>query len=98
MAKAPVDLRSLARAHTEMGVKVLAGIASNGESESARVRAVELLFERGWGKAPQTHTGEDGEGAISVIIRHIIESAVEPRALDGRATPRVIDQRRQDDA
>ncbi len=80
-----------------MGVRVLAGIAQQSESDAARVRAIELLFERGWGKAPTTHTGEDGEGAIQVIIRHIVESGVEPRALDGRASPRVIDQRRPTD-
>ena len=75
MAKAPTDLRSLARAHTEMGVRVLAGIASNGENESARVRAVELLFERGWGKAPSVLAGDEDGGALQVIVRHIIEAA-----------------------
>jgi hypothetical protein len=68
MAKLPADLRSLARAHTAMGIKVLAGIAQNGTSEAARVSAVALLFERGWGKAPQAHTGEDGDGPIVVEI------------------------------
>ena len=29
MAKAPADLRSLARAHTELGIETLAGIASD---------------------------------------------------------------------
>lgn len=84
MAKAPADLRSLARAHTEMGLRVLCGIAQNSENDSARVRAVELLFERGWGKAPQTFADDEGN-AISVVIRHIIEGArtidVTPRAL-----------------
>jgi hypothetical protein len=47
--KLPDDVRSLARAYTHMGVKVLAGIAENGTSEPARVVAVALL-DRGWGK------------------------------------------------
>lgn len=42
-------------------------------SDAARVRAAELLLDRGWGKAPQAHTGEDGEGAVAITIRHIVE-------------------------
>ena len=57
-----------------MGIKVLAGIAENGTSDAARVSAVALLFERGWGKPPQPQTGADGEGNIRVTIRHIIEA------------------------
>jgi hypothetical protein len=68
-----MDLRSLARSHTEMGVKVLAGIAQHGTSESARVNAVGLLMDRGWGKSPQPVTGADGEGDIRITIRNIIE-------------------------
>ena len=74
MPKLPADLRSLARAHTAMGIKVLAGIAENGTSDAARVSAVALLFERGWGKAAQPHTGEDGDNELRVTIRHITES------------------------
>jgi len=59
-----------------MGLRVLTGIAKSGKSESARVAAVALLWERGWGKPPQTHTGEDGEGDIKVTIRHIIQGAI----------------------
>ena len=55
-------LRSLARSHTEMGLRVLAGIAENGTSESARVAVVGLLLDRGWGKAPQSHSVEWGDG------------------------------------
>jgi hypothetical protein len=52
--KIPADLRSLARCHTEMGVKVLAGIASAEDAPpAARVAAVTALFDRGWGKAQQ---------------------------------------------
>src|SRR4051794_15282722 len=57
--KIPADLRSLARGHTALCIKVLAGIAQNGESESARVAAANILLDRGWGKPPTTHTGPD---------------------------------------
>ena len=78
----PANLRSLARGHTEMALRTLAGIASSGESESARVAAAVHLLDRGWGKPAQTHTDADGEGKIRVVIRHIVE---------GRDAPRVID-------
>lgn len=55
-----------------MGVKMLAGIASAGTSESARVAAISLLFERGWGKAPQPIGDDEGNG-IEIVIRQIIE-------------------------
>jgi hypothetical protein len=38
------------------------------------VQAIGLLLDRGWGKAPQPHTGgEDGKD-IHVTIRQIIET------------------------
>ncbi len=67
-----MDVRTLARAHTTMAVKVLASIAQQGTSESARVNAATVLIERGWGKSPQPHTGDDG-GDIRVTIRTIID-------------------------
>jgi hypothetical protein len=83
MVKAIADLRSLARSQTEMGVRVLTQVATNpDEPASARVAAIGMLLDRGWGKAEQTHTGPDG-GDIRVTIRQIIESAgqssVEPK-------------------
>ena len=58
-----------------MALRSLCGIALNGENEAARVAACVHILDRGWGKAAQTHTGEDGEGAIQVVIRHIVEAA-----------------------
>lgn len=73
MAKAPIDIKSLARLHTQNALNVLGGIASNGTSEGARVAACVALLDRGWGKAAQAHTGADGEGDITITIRNIIE-------------------------
>ena len=86
MSKTPADLRSLARAHTAMGIKVLAGIASAEDAPpAARVAAVNALLDRGWGKPAQTHTGENGEGDIKVTIRHILEHIDDkPLVIDGR--------------
>jgi hypothetical protein len=51
-----------------MAIRKLAGICQNGKSEAAQVSAAALLLERGWGKPPQSHTGEDGDGPIIVEI------------------------------
>ena len=85
--KIPADLRSLARGHTELCIKVLAGIVSQeAVPPAARVSAAGILLDRGWGKAPTTHTAPDGEGDIHVTIRHIIEET-----RNGVPTGRVID-------
>ena len=77
MAKTPADLRSLARPYTEMGVRVLAGIANAEEQPaSARVAAAVALLDRGWGRPASTVTGSDG-GDLRIVIRRITESGDE---------------------
>jgi hypothetical protein len=67
--KIPADLRSLARGHTELCIKVLAGIVSQeAVPAAARVAAAGILLDRGWGKPAQSHTGEDGDGPVVVEI------------------------------
>jgi hypothetical protein len=39
---------------------------------SARIQAIAILLDRGWGKPQQTHTGEDDKD-IRVTIRNIVE-------------------------
>jgi hypothetical protein len=69
--KIPADLRSLARGHTELCIKVLAGIVSQETiPPAARVSAAGILLDRGWGRPAQSHAGEDG-GDIQVIVRQI---------------------------
>ncbi|MET4037405.1 hypothetical protein ABIB94_007161 [Bradyrhizobium sp. JR7.2] len=64
-----------------MGVRVLAGIANSEEyPASARVAAVTALFDRGWGRPDQQHTGADG-GDITVVIRQISGDKEEPSLL-----------------
>lgn len=70
--KIPIEVQSLARSHTEMAVKVLAGIALSGDKESARVAAAEALLDRGWGKARQNATLS---GELEVTIRKIATNA-----------------------
>jgi hypothetical protein len=54
MAKAPTDIRSLARSWTDSAVKTLVGIMQQPDAQpSARVAAATALLDRGWGKAVQ---------------------------------------------
>lgn len=79
MAKAALDLRSLARRHTESAVRTLAGImAQRGAPPSARVAAASALLDRGWGRADIVHAGPDG-GPIRVIIRQVVDITGELR-------------------
>ena len=73
MAKALTEIRSYARAHSIEAIQTLAGVARNSLNDGARVAAACALLDRGWGKAPQAHTGENGEGDIRVTIRHIVQ-------------------------
>jgi hypothetical protein len=76
---------------------VLSGIAQNGESESARVAAANILLDRGWGKPPQEHAAEGG-GEIHVVIRNITaEMAQERRALQIEAVPNQTCERDDDE-
>lgn len=62
MARAPTEIRSLARLHTEAAIKTLVEImGKEGVNESARVSAANSLLDRGWGKPAQPVDG-DGEG------------------------------------
>jgi len=71
--KIPPDLRSLARGHTAPCVKVLAGVVGQeAVSPAARVSAAGILLDRGRGRPPQPHTGEDDKD-IHVTIRNIVE-------------------------
>jgi hypothetical protein len=42
-------------------------------SPRARIQAADILLDRGWGKPPQPHTGEDDKD-IRITVRNITES------------------------
>lgn len=55
MAKASIDIRSLARSHTKTAISTLAGIMREPDSPAAaRVAAAIALLDRGWGRPQQT--------------------------------------------
>ena len=59
--KASAKVRDLAREYTEQALQVLVQIATEGESEAARVAAANAILDRGYGKPSQPIDG-DGEG------------------------------------
>jgi len=68
MAKAPAEIKSLARSHTATAVKTLVSIMNQKKAPpAARVSAAQALLDRGWGKPVQALTGE-GDGPIIVKI------------------------------
>ncbi len=73
MSKAPTEIRSLARSHTEKALNVLVGIMSETKAPpAARVSAANSILERGWGKAVQALAGADGEGPILISRIEIV--------------------------
>ena len=71
MAKAPADIRSLARAQTELAIRTLTGVCgSKAAPAAARVSAAQALLDRGWGKAQQ-----DGnvQGEVRVVLRKMLD-------------------------
>jgi len=67
MAKAPTEIKSLARAHTESAIRTLANIMSETEApHAARVSAASVLLDRGWGKPTQPISGDDDAPPLQI--------------------------------
>lgn len=64
-----LDLAKLARDYTKQGLKEIVRIMKEGESDGVRLRAIEMLFDRGYGKPYQSHeiTGA-GKGPVIMKI------------------------------
>jgi hypothetical protein len=60
----------MCRAHTKMGVRVLVNLIRDDETPpAAKVAAIALLFQRGWGNP----TNEDGSTPGERIIVEIVQ-------------------------
>ena len=64
--KAAARVRDAAREHTETALAVLVKIATEGESETARVAAANAILDRGYGKPSQPVDGDGEGGAVPV--------------------------------
>lgn len=66
--KATAEVKEAAREHAPAALKELARLMKKAQSEAARVAAAKEILDRAYGKAPQAHTGEGGEGAVKLQI------------------------------
>ena len=72
--KATGEIKEIARRWGPDAIKALAGIAgldpdgTPAQSEQARIAALAILLDRGYGKAPQPQTGEGGEGPMTLRV------------------------------
>jgi hypothetical protein len=71
--KATAEIKAIAREYGPAAIKQaakLAGLVDGGkgkaDSEAARIAALNLVLDRGYGKAAQPHTGEGGEGPVQI--------------------------------
>jgi len=80
VAKAPANIRSLARAYTESCIKRIEGLAEKAQSESVRLDANRALLDRGWGRPKETTeiSGPDGD-PLAFVVRTIMEGSKPPR-------------------
>jgi hypothetical protein len=68
--KATADIKALALQYTPLSFKALAEIIEHGQSESARVSAIALLWDRAYGKAAQAvMVGGDAANPMRVAFR-----------------------------
>jgi len=67
-----VDLGSLARAHSERAIQTIAGLMDNGLEESTRLRAADILLDRGFGR-PKQETTNEVKGELRVIMRKVFD-------------------------
>ena len=75
MAKTPIEIKSLARSHTESAINVLRGCMNEPAAPwAARVQAANYLLDRGWGKPTQI-IGGDSENPLKIetIERVIVD-------------------------
>jgi hypothetical protein len=67
-------LRSLARGYTKKGIEVLGGYINSDQVEpEIKIRAIGMMWDRGYGKAAQPVTGKNGDEDIRITIRTILE-------------------------
>jgi hypothetical protein len=85
MAKASLQIKSLARAHTERAIQVLAGIMDATQAkDSDRIAAAMALLNRGWGQPTQLIGGDEDHPLKIERIERVIVNATDS---DSRSLP-----------
>jgi hypothetical protein len=67
------ELKSLCRAFTKANVQTLGGYATGEQTDpDIKIRAIGMLFDRGYGKPKQDNTHEL-TGEVRVVLRQMLE-------------------------
>jgi hypothetical protein len=64
------EVAALAREHTAECIAELARIAMNSKSEETRLRAIDMLLDRGHGRPAQSHMLGGLDGGAVVVAHH----------------------------
>lgn len=75
MNKATADIKAAASVYSEQALQVLANIATQGESESARVAAANAILDRAHGKPKQSM---DVDANVKAVVTKIERKLVRP--------------------
>jgi hypothetical protein len=85
-ATSPAELRIAARKHAETAIRTLVGImTSSRASETARIAAVKVLFDRGFGRVGQPFKDSDDHPQVTRLVRKFVTPEDVRRARDEAA-------------
>ena len=62
------DIRAAAQRHGHAALAEIVRLMMEAESEQTRLAAAREVMDRAYGKAPQAHTGEGGEGPVKIVV------------------------------
>jgi hypothetical protein len=68
------EIEELARQNCPAAIRRLVHLMNHGEPDSAQVAAADKILDRGCGKAKQTVAGDNPDGSINFILRHLVEA------------------------
>lgn len=71
----PDELKEMCRTYTEEGLQVCISILTNSKNQNKdRLKALEILLERGYGKAAQAIIGgEEGDKPVKLSVESIVQ-------------------------
>ena len=86
-------VESLARQHTEAAINTLVSIMNEPNCPpNSRIRAAEVLLNRGWGMPKATHVVEGGDGqTLMKIVQEIVHVNQTQETLEAETDDLVVD-------
>jgi hypothetical protein len=72
-----LDLGSLARSHADNAIATIAGLMKDGLEEGTRLRAADILLDRGFGRPKQDNT-HTLQGEVRVVLRKMLTDEDKP--------------------